>query len=307
MEHGGAGSCRFGAPQALALLLTLSAGSAAHGQEATVLEVDVAAYRAEIVRFDPAVCPNGREVDRGARRWILFDADVDGVISGEFEGDSVAFASTMSLNFQCVELLPLPDGGHGQRLRDLGAMYEGRAYECGDFRPRCETDPRSGTRTCYWEGWILELENPATVAPEPPPQPNLELIDSFLTARNFRLVESLAGLPADVQSRLSRWEYGGFAIAEQGESWNPTDVINTCNPQKRSQHWLSGVADDLAVVFFQTGGFSITYSAQIVDRRTGETLICPVDGAAMREWDGANQSDSMFARLPGDFPRCRLP
>jgi hypothetical protein len=278
-----------------------------HGQEATVLEVDISDYRAEIVPFDPAVCPNGREVDRGSRRWILFDADVNGVISGEFEGDSVAFASTASLNFQCVELLPLPDDGHGQRLRDLGAMYEGRAAECGNFRPRCETDPRFGTRSCYWDGWHLEVASPITAAPVEPPQPNLKLIDRFLTVRDFRLVESLAGLPADVQSRLARWEDGSFSIAEKGENWNQTDVINSCNPQKGSQHWLSGVAADLAVVFFESGGFAISSHVQIVDRRTGESLTCFIGRAAMREWNGTNHADAMFVRRPDGFSTCRVP
>jgi len=198
-EHGGPGSCGFGASQALAILIASSTALPVHAQETTVLEVDISDYRAEVVPF---VCPNGREVALGARRWILYDADVDGVLSGEFEDSSVGFASLWALNFKCVELLPLPDGGHGQRLRDLGATYEGRPAECGNFRPRCETDPRSGSRTCYWDGWILELDNPVAVAAEDPPQPNLELIDKFLTVRDFTLVESLACLPADVQERM---------------------------------------------------------------------------------------------------------
>jgi hypothetical protein len=307
MANGRAGFCAPGAPRAVAFLLALSTGLPVHAQEATVLEVDISDYRAEIVPLDPFVCANGRELDGGAQRWILFDADVDGVISGEFEGDSVVFASTWSLNFQCVELLPLPDGGHGQRLRDLGAMYEGRAAECGNFRPRCETDPRFGTRTCYWTGWGLEVPNPVTAAPVEPPQPNLKLIDRFLTVRDFRLVESLADLPADVQSRLSRWEDGSFSMAEKGESWNQTDVSNSCNPRKSSQHWLSGVAADLAVIFFNSGGIAIFSNIQIVDRRTGEALTCFIDGAAMREWNGTNHSDAMFARRPDGLSMCRVP
>jgi hypothetical protein len=44
-----------------------------------------------------------------------------------------------------------------------------------------------------------------------------------------------------------------------------------------------------------------------VDRRTGEALTCFIDGTAMREWNGTNHSDAMFARRPDGLSSCRVP
>jgi hypothetical protein len=65
----------------------LAFGSGLFAQEETVLEIDITSYRGETISRDPFVCENGRELPRGARRWILYEANVTDVIIGEFEQD----------------------------------------------------------------------------------------------------------------------------------------------------------------------------------------------------------------------------
>jgi hypothetical protein len=172
------------------------------------------------------VCENGRELPRGPRRWILYEANVTDVISGEFNQDGVSFAASIPLDFQCITLDQLPPGSEGQRLRDLGVGFQASAAYCDEFRPRCEQS-ESGSNTCYWDGWLLDLgEESSQVLRSEPQQPNLTLIDRFLEVQEFELFEFLGDLPQDLQELLPRWEDGTFAIAEKGEAWNSTGVIS---------------------------------------------------------------------------------
>jgi hypothetical protein len=304
---------RVAARQILVAASALLVEQGAHGQEPTVLEVEIVEYRTKVVPISVA-CPDGRQVDAGRQRLTFYNAAVTGVISGEFDGATVAFASGSALNFQCVELSPLLSGRYestGQRVRDLGAEFMASAYSCGDFRPRCVTEPGSSSRSCYWDDWLLDVEDTAAAAAAPEaPQPDFGLIDRFLSVRDFELVESLAALPSDVQDLLPRWSDGSFSIAEKGEDWNKTDVVNSCNPRKSSGHWMSGVADDMAVIFFERGGIAVFSNVHIIDRRTGAGVICYLAAGTMYEWKGTNHTDAMFLPRPGDegsVPWCRVP
>jgi hypothetical protein len=234
---------------------------------------------------------------------------VDRVVSGSFEEENVGFVSDMPLNYQCIQLEALPTGSEGQTLRSMGAMFRASAALCGDFRPRCE-ETQFGMDMCYWDDWVLEIDGwdgrrlelraiGGRPLPSEYPEPSLYLKDRFLDVQEFSLIAFLADLPSDVQDQLPRWEDGTFAIAEKGEYWNATDVLSgACDPQKGSQHWISGVSGDLAVVFFRSGGTFVLSNVRIMDRQTGDNLTCFVDSTAMREWNGSNHTESLFPAIP---------
>jgi hypothetical protein len=117
------------------------------------------------------------------------------------------------------------------------------------------------------------------------------LIDAFLAETAFSVVQRLDELPRDVQDLLERHSDGTFAIAERGEPWNMTDLINPA--EKSASHIISGVSSELAVVLLHAGGIGVSARIRIYDRRRGAGISCVASRLA-REWNGSNHTRELI-------------